>query len=381
MKKVVIIGANEFQNPLIEKAKSLGHETYVFAWKSGDIGEKTADYFYPISIIEKEKILEECKKIRPDAIISIGSDLAVTTVNFIASALGLNCNSPEYSLICTNKFEMRKAFQKANIKIPKFEKVTNEKEVTIDKFPLIVKPTDRSGSRAIALVHSKNELKNAILNACESSFEKCAIVEEVIEGKNEYSCESISYKGKHTILAITKKFTTGFPSCIETGHIEPADLTENVKNNIQEIIPKALDALHIENGASHAEFKVGEDGSINIIEIGARMGGDCIGSHLVEISTGYDFLKMTLDVSLGNEPDMKIKNEPHYALIKFIFDKNDLEKVKLILDKYPEIYNSSMIDEKFNHKVVDSSSRFGYYIFDIKDKDILQDVRSVLFDD
>lgn len=62
MKRVVIIGANEFQNPLIEKAKSLGYETHVFAWASGDIGEKTADYFYPISIVEKEKILEECKK-------------------------------------------------------------------------------------------------------------------------------------------------------------------------------------------------------------------------------------------------------------------------------------------------------------------------------
>ena len=160
MKKIVIIGANEFQNPLIEKAKSLGYETHVFAWQSGDIGEKTADYFYPISIVEKEEILEECKKIKPDAITSIGSDLAVITVNYVANALGLNCNNPEYSLICTNKFEMRKAFEKANIKIPRFEKVKSIDEVTINKFPLIVKPTDRSGSRSIALVHSKEELEN-----------------------------------------------------------------------------------------------------------------------------------------------------------------------------------------------------------------------------
>jgi biotin carboxylase len=381
MKRVVIIGANEFQNPLIEKAKSLGYETHVFAWASGDIGEKTADYFYPISIVEKEKILEECKKIKPDAITSIGSDLAIITVNYVADALGLNCNDPDYSLICTNKFEMRKAFEKANIKVPRFERVKNVDEVTINKFPLIVKPTDRSGSRSIALVHTKEELKKSILKACDSSFEKCAIVEEVIEGKNEYSCESISFKGKHTILAITRKFTTGFPTCIETGHIEPAELPENIKNNIFEIIPKALDALHIKNSASHVEFKVGEDNSINIIEIGARMGGDCIGSHLVEISTGYDFLKMTLDVALGKEPDLEIKNEPHFALIKFIFDRKDLENVKLILNKYPGIYNSSMIDENFNHEVVDSSSRFGYYIFDIKDKNVLQDVRSVLFNE
>ena len=51
MKKIAIIGANEFQNKLIIKAKKLGYETHVFAWKEDAPGEKTADYFYPISIL------------------------------------------------------------------------------------------------------------------------------------------------------------------------------------------------------------------------------------------------------------------------------------------------------------------------------------------
>ena len=63
IKKLVVIGANDFQNQLILKAKERGFETHVFAWREGAIGERTADYFYPISIIEKENILEECRKI------------------------------------------------------------------------------------------------------------------------------------------------------------------------------------------------------------------------------------------------------------------------------------------------------------------------------
>ena len=54
MKKIVIIGANNFQMPLIKKAKQLGYETHVFAWADGAVGAEFADYFYPISIIEKE---------------------------------------------------------------------------------------------------------------------------------------------------------------------------------------------------------------------------------------------------------------------------------------------------------------------------------------
>ena len=34
------------------------------------------------------------------------------------------------------------------------------------------------------------------------------------------------------------------------------------------------------------------------MEIGARMGGDFIGSDLVWLSTGYDYLKGVIDVSL-----------------------------------------------------------------------------------
>ena len=58
--KIVIIGANDFQNQLILKAKARGLETHVFAWEDGAVGKYTADYFYPISIVKKEQILEIC---------------------------------------------------------------------------------------------------------------------------------------------------------------------------------------------------------------------------------------------------------------------------------------------------------------------------------
>ncbi len=69
--RLAVIGAGDFQNQLIKKAKARGMETHVFAWKSGDIGEREADYFYPISIIEKDQILEKCREIKPAGIVSI----------------------------------------------------------------------------------------------------------------------------------------------------------------------------------------------------------------------------------------------------------------------------------------------------------------------
>ena len=77
MKNLAIIGASFLQLPLILKAKEMGYKTHVFAWKANDVGEQAADVFYPISIVEKEKILEECRKIGIDGICSIASELTM----------------------------------------------------------------------------------------------------------------------------------------------------------------------------------------------------------------------------------------------------------------------------------------------------------------
>ena len=380
MKKIVILGASDFQNPLILKAKELGYETHVFAWKDGSIGEQTADYFYPISIIEKEKILEECKKIKPNGICTIASDLATNTVNYVAQNLNLPCNSLECTKKSTNKYEMRKAFKENNIPTPGFEII--DKKMNLDllkkmKYPLIVKPTDRSGSRSISKINKEEELIEAILQAQKDSFENKAIVEEYIDGE-EFSIEGITYQGEHHFLAITRKKTTGAPNFIETGHIEPAGLSKEKENKVKNMIFKALNALEIKNSASHSEFKITPEGEIRIIEIGARMGGDCIGSDLVQISTGYDFLKMVIDISVGNKPDFQKNSKPKIAVIKFIFNEKDLNKIKEVEKENPQnIYFKSKINDINSHIVKDSSTRFGYDIFSF---DKMEDVRWDLFE-
>lgn len=365
MKKLVVIGANDFQNQLILKAKSLGYETHVFAWEDGAVGKKNADFFYPVSIIEKKQILEKCKEIKPDGICSIASDLAVNTVCYVSEKMGLNSNTYESVLACTNKFEMRKKLSEHKVPTPKFIKASNDETTwkTDDMiFPVIVKPTDRSGSRGINKITDKNQIEAAVKDAVSNSFENAAIIEEYIEG-NEYSCECISYKGKHHFLAFTKKYTTGAPHFIETGHVEPSDIPMEYQQNIKDNIFKALTALGITDGASHSEFKVDKNGRMGIIEIGARMGGDCIGSDLVYLSTGYDFMKMIIDVSCGIEPQMIKTGKEHTAHIKFIFNTEDLKRLETIKqDSNVKIYRISEINMDNLDNITDSSNRLGYYI-------------------
>ena len=368
MKNIAIIGASYLQLPLINKAKQLGYITHVFAWKANDVGEKEADFFYPISIVEKEKILEKCREIEIDAISSIGSDLAIITVNYVAQNMGLLSNDLECTNKSTNKNLMRKCFAENNDPSPKSLLVESTDDIKEDiSFPIIVKPLDRSGSRGITKLYDNNELDEAIDVAKKEGFEKKALIEEFIEGQ-EYSVECISFEGKHQFLQLTYKYTTGSPHFIEIAHLEPAPVSNILLEKIIKIVFHALDSLGIKYGASHSEIKIDDNGNIKIIEIGGRMGGDMIGSSLVHLSTGYDYVENVINISLNNKPTLYERLSNKYSAVIYIFDKNDLNKLDEIKKEDSGILVEYEVFDDCNDKITDSSNRHGYFIICSDDK-------------
>jgi biotin carboxylase len=361
MKKLAIIGASYLQLPLIKKAQKMGLYTFCFAWEEGEVCKDVADEFFPVSIVKKEQILEVCQEKRIDAICTIASDVAAPTVAYVAEKMGLVGNSYEVAVRANNKFLMRNAFSKAGVPCPKYQIVTSLDEIMINcSFPIIVKPTDRSGSLGVIKVERKEDLEVAVKNALNCSFKHEAIVEEFIEGR-EISVEFISYHGKHYPLQITDKVTTGAPHFVELEHHQPADLTKEQYSQIYDLTKKALDALGVTNGASHSEYKITEDGRIYVMEIGARMGGDFIGSDLVQLSTGYDYLEGVIEVALGcfTEP---IFGERHRSGVYFLCEetKHMFPVIKSALLPYvvrAEITNNNLCS------VTSSADRSGYAIY------------------
>lgn len=271
-------------------------------------------------------------------------------------------NSSECTRVSTNKHDMRECFRRHNDPSPKSILVESAEQLQKIEltYPIIVKPVDRSGSRGITKLYDQEGLKEAIEVAKEQGFEKCALVEEFATGQ-EYSVEYISWKGKHIFLAMTKKYTTGAPHFIETAHLEPA-LVEDVElKKVKQIVEHALDSLGIEYGASHSELKISGKGDIQLIEIGARMGGDLIGSSLVQLSTGVDFVENVIRVSLGEEPVVH-KTREYASAVRFIFGREDIEVLEKIKREHPRYLVEEDVHDITEKEVADSSMRFGYYL-------------------
>ncbi|MBD7911774.1 ATP-grasp domain-containing protein [Clostridium cibarium] len=378
--KIAIIGANEYQNKLILKCKEKNIETHVFAWEDGAIGKENADFFYPVSIIEKDIILEKCKEIGIDGVLSVGSDLAMLTVNYISDKMNLVGNTMLCTVLSTNKYRMREAFLKNRVKSPKYCKVSGDKQyedILLQlSLPVIVKPTDRSGSRGVTKVEKEDDLKFAIELALNESFNKEIIVEEYIGGI-EYSMEFFTDKGKHSFLAITEKFTTGSPHFIERAHLQPGTIGKEVLISAIDTAIKGLNALEIQDGASHVEIKV-QDKVPYIIEIGARMGGDFIGSDLVKLSTGIDFTELVMDKALGNYTEIK-RRWNKYSFVFFIFNLDDMITIKenySVLE--PFIVEKELKESDGFANVTDSSNRHGYIIFQFESYEEFKNIEKIL---
>lgn len=364
--RIAVIGASYLQLPLIEKARDMGYEVHAFAWEADDVGERAADVFHPISIVEKERIADACREIGIEGVCTIASDLGGLTASYVASELGLPGNGMDCTRRCTNKHAMREAFEAGGDPSPRSMLVLPGTDLdalaqTLS-WPVIVKPTDRSGSRGIAKLDGPEGFSEAVATAMACGFEKAALVEEFAEG-TEYSVECVSYQGRHLFLALTLKHTTGAPRFIETGHEEPAPVDAALLERIQQVVFHALDSLGVTCGASHSEVKVDDTGAVRIIEIGARMGGDLIGSDLVFLSTGLDFVGMVVDIACGRAPDFTPHGIPRRARVRFILTEHDAAEFERLLAEDPgSIWRHGPVDRSLLGGALDSSSRAGWYV-------------------
>jgi biotin carboxylase len=306
MKKILIVGASILQLPAILKARELGFKVGVVDYNPKEIGVQYADVFFDVSTIDVEGVLHTARTFHPQGIMTMATDMPMRAIARATTELGLPGISFESAIKATDKGEMINAFEAHGVAIPWFFILTPDDDLNNVKtdiaFPCIIKPTDNAGSRGVMLVTSPAELDSAYAYSKQYSRSGAVIIEEYLSGI-EVSVEIMVVQGTVHILAVTDKLTTGAPYFVEMGHCQPSQLPETDLKKTKDLATQAVRAVGIENGPAHVEIMLTKDGP-KMIELGARMGGDCITSHLVPLSTGIDMVKATIEVATGQIPDL-----------------------------------------------------------------------------
>lgn len=327
MKKLLVLAAGILQVPVIKKAKEMG--VYVVA-ADGDehaVGLKLADKAIVVNITSEEDMLRVAREEQVDGVIHPCSEVSMNVMGRINDELGLSGISRETAIRATNKHLMREAFEKYGAPSPKSMCFTDV-EVAWGAFctdftgACILKPSRNSGSRGIAKISADikmDEFARLFEISKNESRDKSVMLEQFVEGP-EFSIEIIVWNGEVNVLTVTDKKTTEAPHFVELGHNQPSCRTAEEAETLKAAAVAGVKALGVNNCACHAEAKL-MDGKAFLMEIGARLGGDFISTELTHLSTGIDMVAAAVDVALGIEPDLSVKEEPKGACIRYFCPK------------------------------------------------------------
>lgn len=303
----MIVGASVLQLPAILKAKEMGLHVAVVDFNPQAIGIPYADKYYNASTMDEDAVLAAAEDYQPDGIMTLATDMPMRGVAKTSDKLHLHSINYETAVKATDKYDMIKAFKEHNVPSPWFFVVDTLEELKVHEadvtFPCIIKPTDNAGSHGVAKVYSFKELLDNFEYAHSCSRHGKVIVEEYLDGP-EVSVEVMVVKGVVNILQITDKITTEAPHFVEMGHTQPSRQSVATQEAIRNVTVAACKAIGIDKGPAHVEMKVTKRGPV-MIELGARMGGDNITTHLVPLSTGIDMVGSTIKVALGEEPNIE----------------------------------------------------------------------------
>ena len=365
-KSILIFGVGELQRSIIRRAKLKGLFTIGIDPCADAVCKDEVDAFEIVGGQDFEGTCGVVEKYDVKAIVTAATDKPLVMMARVAEKYGFPFYSVETAQWSTDKYQMKQRFLEGGVPCARGRLIAKAEEADDLYYPLIVKPRDNSGSRGVKLCRNKEELQEAIQEALQYSHLDTVLVEEYIEGQ-EYSIEGLHYDGKSEVIQFTEKTTTEFPYNVELAHKQPANLTENQKNDIMELISKIAQCMHFENCPSHTELKINERG-IFIIETSPRLGGDFITSTLVPLSTGINMEDQLLQIALGEKVDTQTgRVEKASGVCFFCLPRGVVKKIDPQINgvaSWPGVYSFELKLKEGDevHQITSSLNRYGEFI-------------------
>lgn len=308
MRKILILGGNVAQVPLIKAAKREGYYVVLVDYTTTNPGIALVDKHYQVNFMDRDRVLEIARQEQVEGVIS-NSEAAMTIVAYVSEQMNLVGNTLESILNVTSKIGFRKLQKKMGVYVPahvltgSFEEAQQMADCLT--FPIVIKPSKSSGSRGTTLVADR-----AGLDACREDWEACSkfslddkvVLEEYLQMQipgHTIEVEVFVCNGKflwdgiftnlRRLNALEIPMTDVFPPLISDVQIE----------EVKQIIQKMFQGAGIRFGEYNIELFYTPDNHLFCIEINARQGG-CGMPDLVGKYSGVDMHKLLITTTMGD---------------------------------------------------------------------------------
>lgn len=312
MKSILLLGGSRQQVVAIETAKRLGYRTVLCDYLDDNPGQYVADVFYRESTTDLETMLGIARRESVSGVLAYASDPAALTAAYISEEMGLPGNPLSSVRILSTKHLFRSHLREHGFNCPRSapldsscgveELLLAAHDMTV---PLVVKPTDSSGSKGVSVIDVRSEeaLGRALEYARSFSRNGIILVEEyirsafprVIGGDIFVVDGEVAFWG---LMSCLRDESGG--GLVPIGERYPSGMTARQESAVKDELSRLVDSLGIRFGELNVEVIIGEGDRPFVLELGARAGGNMIPIQLSDIS-GVDLVEANVRYAMGDQ--------------------------------------------------------------------------------
>ena len=310
MDNILIIGAGDFQLPLVQRA-SLSYNVLLAAPVVSDMFKPYIKDAFLVDVRDKERILDYARKNSVCGVITDQTDIAVRSVAYVAEQMGLPGIGYETGCLFTDKSMMRARMAELGIKLLPNRTVSSLEEAETYYSEIggnvIIKPLDTQGSRGVQVCRSASELASKYEEASRWSSNRDVLIERFATGR-EFVVEGLAVDYEFRNLCIGDTLYFDLPDAFAAkSRIFPTVADDALRQRVLDLNTEIITGFGLKQGITHSEFIMDGD-DIYLIETAARGGGVFISSDLIHLSCGLDTEGFLLDIATGRQkglPEIK----------------------------------------------------------------------------
>lgn len=273
----------------------------------------------------KDNIIREIHNCNPfEKIVSVTEQdlILAAKLREMLNLEGMNINQ---AISFRDKIRMKKVLEENNIKVPKFKKVKDKKDIIdfLNKHEkIVVKPISGMGSAETFIINSIEEVNELLDRDIDIlNYE----VEEFIDGVM-YHCDSVVKYGE-VVFSVTNRYMNSTMDYNKSYYLGSIMIDDSILDNKINIFnQKVIQALQLQNGATHLEVFVKPNDEIIFCEIAARIGG---GAIMPTIKAAYDINLLECDILAQLEEPIEIPNnkKKHAGFVMFYTSEGTIRHI------------------------------------------------------
>ena len=303
MKKLLVLGSDFGSYDVVSEAKKMGLYVFTTDLMNTSPTKEISDEAWTISTNDIDTLETKCKTENISGVMFGASDFNITCARELCKRLNLPIFCPnDYSWgVARDKSEFKKVCLKVGAPVAQeyyIDEKLKREDLSNIKYPVVIKPVDKSGNRGMSYCSNEEELIKAYKYARRVSDNSTIICEKQLHGP-EWVANYVLANGDARLLYFGRELhqkneSANLYSMITTTANGLRQWNEEVNDKVIDVFK----ASGFSDGIAWVETMRDEDGKFYLIEPGYRFSSET-SYALYENVNGFNSIRWCIETAIG----------------------------------------------------------------------------------